>query len=34
MVLYLLKWLKETDFYENKKEVIRASTFAQKQSSY
>ena len=34
MVLDLLKWLKETSFYEKEKEIIKTSTFAQKESSY
>ena len=34
MVLDLLKWLKETTFYEKKKEIIKTWTFAHKESSY
>ena len=34
MVLGLLKWLKETSFYERKKKILKNMNFAQKESSY
>ena len=34
MVLDLLKWFKETGFYEEKKEIRKTWTFAEKESSF
>ena len=34
IVLDLLKWLKKTIFYEEKKEIRKTQTFAEKESSF